>query len=409
MASGTLLIYAPVPLHLGPDGGLLLEDQACNGLRLWAENFDKLIVLMPLETGPAPGRWVPIAAVGSALARCEVIPVPAVWKPGPFLRALPAVRARIREAIGRVDRMGFAIGGLVGDWGAVAAYEAHRAGRPFYVWTDRVESEVTRHKAKAAPRFKTRLQARVIWRPMAALERAVIRRAALGLFHGQETYDHYAPFSRNPHVVHDIHLTLSDHLPEAEVPAKQADTARGRLRVLYVGRADPMKGAADWIEVVAHAIDGGANIEAEWIGDGPALEAMRARIATLDLQDRIRLAGEVTDRAVVKAALRHAQVFLFCHQTPESPRCLIEALAMATPIVGYGGAFAKELTQRAGGGRLVPRGDVAALGAALMALDADRQGVADLIGRAARDREGFDDVSIFRHRSDLIKAHLPGP
>lgn len=404
-----MLIYAPVPLHRDASGGLLLEDQACNGLRLWAEHFDRVIVLMPLDLGPAPGRWVPIGAVGAALSRIEIVPLPVAWTLGAFLRALPAARVRIRQAMSGADRMGFAIGGLIGDWGAVAALEAWRAGRLFYVWTDRVESAVTRHMASSAPRWKTRLKARMTWRIMAALERAVVRRAALGLFHGEETFDHYARFSLCPHVVHDIHLTRADHLPVAEVAAKQAGAAAaGPLRVLYVGRADPMKGALDWVEAVARAVAAGAQIAAEWIGDGPARAEMAARVAALGLEGVIRLPGQVTERAAVQAALRRAQVFAFCHQTPESPRCLIEALAAATPIVGYDSAFPRGLIARAGGGVMVPRGDVAALAAELVALADDRGRVADLIARAARDREGFDDESVFRHRSDLIKAHLPG-
>lgn len=407
---GSLLIYAPVPLFRAADGGFLLEDQACNGLRLWAESFDRVIALMPVETGTPPGTWVPLSRIGPAAARIEIVPLPAAWTLRRFLPALPEARRKIRDAIARSDRIGFAIGGLVGDWGAVAALEAQRMGRPYYIWTDRVESAVTRFAASHAPRWKTRIKARLTHRPMAALERFLIRRAALGLFHGHETFEHYAPFCRNPQLVHDIHLKPEDHLPEAAAAAKQAEAAQGQgpLRVLYVGRADPMKGALDWVEAVAGAVQQGADIEAEWFGAGPDLEAMWARVAALGLQDRLRLPGMVTDRAAVLAALRRAQVFLFCHRTPESPRCLIEALASATPIIGYDGGFARDLIARNGGGLLVPMGDAAALAAALAGLAADRGRVAGLIGRAALDRAGFDDETVFRHRSEMIRAHLPG-
>ena len=407
--SGSLLIYAPVPLFAAPGGGYLLEDQACNGLRLWAENFDRVIALMPVAEGTPPASWVPLAQVGPALQRIEIVPLPVAWTLAKFLRALPAARRQIRGAIARADRMGFAIGGLVGDWGAVAAHEAGRMGRAHYVWTDRVESEVVRFAAQVAPRRKTRLKAALTHGPMALLERHLVRRADLGLFHGQETFDHYAPYSRNPQLVHDIHLKTADHLPLPEVAAKQAAAGQGPLRLFYVGRADPMKGALDWIEAVALALRQGADLQAEWFGAGEDLAAMRARVAELGLQDRIALPGMVADRGAVFAALRRAQVFLFCHRTPESPRCLIEALASATPIVGYDGGFARDLIARAGGGVLVPPGDVAALAAALVGLAQDRARLADLIGRAAQDRAGFDDESVFRHRSDVIKAHLPGP
>lgn len=405
---GSLMIYAPVPLFRAADGGWLMEDQACNGLRLWAENFDRVIAAMPVRDGVPPASWVPIEQVGPALERIEFVPLPERWTLLPFLRALPDARARLRAAIASADRLGFAIGGLVGDWGAVAAWEAHRLGRPYYIWTDRVESEVVRYVGQSAPKLKTRLKARLIWRPMAWLERLLIRRSALGLFHGRETYDHYAPYSRNPHVVHDIHLRRSDHLPAADLPAKQESARSGPLRVVYVGRADQMKGAEDWIEVVLAALRQGVDLEAEWLGTGPELEKMQARLdAAPELAGRIRLRGMVRERDAVLAALRRAHVFLFCHKTPESPRCLIEALASATPIVGYDGAFARDLIAGHGGGRMVPLHDTAALTAELAALAAAREQVAGLIGAAAHDGAEYVDEEVFRHRSEIIQSELP--
>lgn len=404
---GSLLIYAPVPLYRGADGGLLLEDQACNGLRLWAEHFDKLIAVMPVAEGTPPATWVPIERVGLSLSRIEFVQLPQAWTVLPFMRALPDARRKLRDAIARADRVGFAIGGLVGDWGAVGALETHRMGRPFYVWTDRVESEVVRFSAKTAPRLRTRIKNRVINRPMAWLENWLVRRASLGLFHGQETFEHYAPLCRNPHLVHDIHLGRDEHLTADALQAKLDGVKSGPLRIAYVGRADPMKGAHDWLEAVIAAIRQGVDLRAEWLGAGPELEAMRDRIAEAGMGDKITMRGMVTDRAAVLDAIRQAQIFLFCHRTPESPRNLIEALVSATPIVGFEGAFARDLISGHSGGLLVPQANREALTAAIVALDADRQRLADLIQAAHSDGAIFDDESVFRHRSEIIRRELP--
>ena len=129
----TLLIYAPVPLHRAggrPDGALTLEGQACNGLRLWAENFGRVISMMPLAEGPPPPDWVPLTEVGPSLERIRIEPMPVAWRPDRFLRALPAARRRIRALIDEADYLSFSIGGLFGDWGSVACVEARRMGRP---------------------------------------------------------------------------------------------------------------------------------------------------------------------------------------------------------------------------------------------------------------------------------------
>lgn len=405
---GSLMIYAPVPVYRGPDGGLLLEDQACNGLRLWAEHFDRLIAVMPLAQGQPPQSWVPVAeGVGPTISRIEIVTLPQEWGLRGFLRAMPEARRKLDDAIARADRLSFALGGLVGDWGAVGAWRAHRMGRPFAIWTDRVESQVMRYTARNAPAFKARLKARLTWRPMAWLERFLISRAALGLFHGQETFETYAPQSRNPHLVHDIHIRRDEHLPASALPGKQAGAASGPLRIAYVGRADAMKGAQDWVESLIGAIRQGVDLRAEWLGAGPELDWMAHRIGEAGVADRIILRGMVRDRTAVLQAMRDAQIFAFCHRTPESPRCLIEALVSSTPIVGFDGAFARDLISGHGGGLMVPQGDRAALTAALVALDRDRARLARMIQGAHEDGAEFDDETVFRHRSDIIKRELP--
>jgi glycosyltransferase involved in cell wall biosynthesis len=242
--------------------------------------------------------------------------------------------------------------------------------------------------------------------PMAALERHVIRKASVGLFHGRETFDTYAPYARRAELVHDIHIAAADHLAPTDRNAKIATAAEGPLRVIYVGRADPMKGGLDWVEALIRLRSGGADVTATWIGDGSDLPEMRARIASAGLEDRVSFPGFASDRADVLQALRAAHLMMFCHKTPESPRNLIEALISATPIVGYAGAYAKDLIAVNQGGVLVPMNDVAALVKAVANLAEDRGRLADLIGRAAKDGAPYNDVEVFHHRSAMIRKHM---
>ena len=401
-----LLIYAPVALHR-KDGVLFLEDQACNGLRRWADNFSFVTAMFPLsEEPPAPG-WSPVSILGDVLERVRILPLPIAYRPGVFLKALPATLARISAAIDEADYLCFAIGGLFGDWGAVSAFAAHRHKRPFAVWTDRVESErIWRLRHKGG--WKHRLHAYLTAPPMSQLERAVVRRADLGLFHGQETFDAYAPYCGGTSaVVHDIHIGKQDHIPPDQLVAKIDRSKDGPLRICYVGRADAMKGALDWVEVLGHLAEAGVAFQATWLGDGPDRPQMIHRIAELGLQDRVSLPGFSSDRTAILTTLREVHILLFCHKTPESPRCLIEALICGAPIVGYDGAFARELVASHGGGLLVPLNDIAELATAVASLDKDRKHLATMITAAALDGAPFDDVSVFKHRSALIKKYLP--
>lgn len=406
MRDDTLLIYAPVPIYRGADGGLRVEAQAVNGLRLWAANFPRVVAMMPLAPGEAPAGWIPVSDTGSKLDRVRIEPLPMAYRPDQFLRAFAPTRNRIRELIGEARWLSFAIGGLFGDWGAVAAFTARRMGRPFAVWTDRIESEVVRQSAASGP-WRARLRARLTHRPMAHLERAVIRRADLGLFHGRETYDAYAPFARGPvELVHDIHLSGRDHITPDRLAAKAAAVTDGPLRLIYVGRADPMKGPHDWIDVLERLAVSGVNFQAQWLGDGSERPAMLARVKEAGLQDRMDMPGFVSDRSAILEALREAHLLLFCHLTPESPRCLIEALVSGTPIAGYDSAYPRDLIAAHGGGFLVPQGDRTALAEGIASLAADRTRLGQLICAAAADGAPFSDDAVFAHRSEVIRRHL---
>lgn len=402
----TLLIYAPVPLYRDAEGKLLAESQAMNGLRLWAANFSRVVVMMPLSAGPAPVGWQHVSDAGSILDRVHFEPLPMAYRPDQFLRHLPVVRRRIRTLISEAQWLSFAIGGLFGDWGAVASFTAHRMGRPFAVWTDRVESEVVRQGAGEGP-WRARLRARLTHRPMALLERAVVRRASLGLFHGRETYDAYRPFSSGPsEIVHDIHLAPADHMNPDDLAIKAESAADGPLKLLYVGRADPMKGPLDWIEVLKRLAASGVNFQARWLGDGSERAEMMTRIEKAGLCARIEMPGFVNDRSAILKELRHAHIFMFCHMTPESPRCLIEALSSGCPIVGYASPYSEDLIAGHGAGALVPRGDKAALVQELVDLSQERSRLSQLIFKAALDGAPFTDENVFRHRSKVIRKHL---
>ena len=167
-----------------------------------------------------------------------------------------------------------------------------------------------------------------------------------------------------------------------------------------------MKGPLQWIEVLEKLLADGVNFRATWLGDGDDLPAMQARVQTAGLSNLVDLPGFTDDRGAVLAALRNAHAFLFCHLTPESPRCLIEALVSGCPLFGYNSAFAADLISEHQGGCLVKGGDVAELAKAVAALARDRSALVRRIQAAVRDGAPFDDVSVFRHRSDVIKSHL---
>ena len=405
---GSMLLVLPIPFR-ERDGSLLVESQAANGLKRWAENFAIVRVAAPLisdRPGNVDKVHVYVDVRGDELfERVEFITLPHAYRFGEFARAYRTTRRLLGDAIARSQYLQFGIGGLIGDWAAVAAREARAQGRKYAIHTDRVEHRASVVESRGQG-LKRRIKASALAPFMKMSEAVIIRDSELALLHGADCFSEYARIARNPRLIHDIHTKPEDCTTVEAAERKVADMAnRAVLQICYVGRMSQMKAPLDWVRALMIARDLGLDFEATWLGDGPLVEQARQLVRTQGLEGRIHMPGFISDRASVLETIRRSDLFLFCHVTPESPRCLIESLICATPLVGYASRYSEDLISD-GGGLLVPTHDWSGLGKVLHALSADRQTLAGLIRAAQRVGARFNDVAVFRERSDYIKEFL---
>ena len=412
----SLLLVLPVPFRRDTHGNLLVERQASNGLDRWADHFSHLMVAAPLQPETAIGRqgcaadYVPVDRI-CARDRMDFVPLPWAYQVIPLIRSYRDTRKLLADCIRRCEYLSFAIGGLVGDWAAVAAIEAIRQRRPFSVWTDRVEHRVVKTAyvdKHGVRRLYSCLRDNLVVSPlMKRLEKYVISRCDLGLFHGRDCYDAYSPHCRNPHVVHNIHLKPEEAIAPERVQTKMERIRLGKpLTILYAGRADGMKGPLDWVRVLATLNSRGVSFNATWIGEGEQLALMREEASRCNLGQVIRFPGYVDNRELMFEALREADLFVFCHKTAESPRCLIEALMSGTPIVGYSSPYPRDLLGNLAENLLVDRDDIGGLAERIKYFNDHREKLAEVVRSCAQIGAGFSDQSVFEHRSHLIKDYL---
>lgn len=403
----SLLLDVGVPFRVDRDGTLYLEAQAHHGVRCWLDNFDRLTLcacVVPESNIDKTMQWLPAADL-LAQGRLSVELLPWSYAVADHFRHVGAVRKRLRSLIAEHSHLCFSTLGWLGAWGSIGCEEAHKLNRTFAVWLDWVL-----HRMPMAPagnpvkRLWRRVQREMVRR------RSVrdIGRATLGLFNGRTVFDAYERYCKVPKVVHDIHLGESDIISE---PRLQQRLARhdGAINVIYVGRVHEMKGPRYWVDALEIAVKalqqaGRRPIKATWYGDGPLLEELRRTVETRDLSAAIRFAGPVTDHARLIQMLQEADLFVFCHLTPESPRCLIESLMCGVPIVGFESTYASDLLNgHSEGGAFVPIADASALAQAVVdcLAEPDKLSTMSLAARAAG--AGFTDTLVFSHRSDLIK------
>jgi glycosyltransferase involved in cell wall biosynthesis len=398
MLNASILLVLPLRAY-SVDGAIFIDEQACRGLSKWLDNFPAVVLACPTTSSdqipPATAPIAPLLADG----KLEFHPLPCAYSPPQFVRHLATTVWKLRSLIKSSRYLQFAIGGFWGDWGSVASVLAATSQRPYAVWTDRVESEVIRFQSQSKRGIR-RAAGLLTVRLTQLLERAVIRRAGVGLFHGMDCYTAYAGYSRNAHLVDDIHFDKESHVSEQEL--SQRFTGTGPLHFIYAGRAHRDKGIYDWIEVLSLLATQGRNFQATWFGDGPELEKARAMVIEKSLGATINMPGAISHMEMLQA-MKSADAFVFCHKTQESPRCLIEALACGLPLIGYHSEYASHLINQNEGGHLSVPNDIASLTATVADMfDGDR--LRELSKRAARDGLQFTSASVFKHRSDLIKS-----
>jgi glycosyltransferase involved in cell wall biosynthesis len=403
-----ILIVLPVPFKKLADGRLLCEEQATNGIDQWAENFAHVTVAAPVlseddQHGASTVLWRDPETLRHG-DKVTLVPLPSAYTPLAFATSFAQTRKALLQHITCNRYLSFGIGGLIGDWAALGARLAQSRGLRYSIHTDRVEHQLLFKLASQKTPLR-RLKAQLVGRSMCAYHRGIIRGCALGLWHGSDCFLAYSPWARENHLIHDIHLKPADVIPASELAAKQQSATRGRLRIAYAGRLDPMKAPLDWLRALGAARDLGADFEAVWLGDGPLHDDFHARLDQLGLRDHVRAPGFISERATLLAELRRAHIFAFTHVTPESPRCLLEALVSGSPIVGYQSAFAEELTAGRGGGSYVPLGNWQALGVQIAELAKNRTGLLGLIAEAAENGSRFNDEAVFRERSELIRRY----
>lgn len=145
-----------------------------------------------------------------------------------------------------------------------------------------------------------------------------------------------------------------------------------------VGRVVELKNQPLLVEAMAPLLGDGAHLVI--VGDGPAMEALQARIRELGCRDHVHVLGARRDVPRILAAL---DCFALPSNSEGLPLVVPEAMATGLPIVATDVGGLPKVVDEGVSGHLVPARDAALLGARLRALreESDR---ARAMGQTAR-------------------------
>jgi glycosyltransferase involved in cell wall biosynthesis len=190
-------------------------------------------------------------------------------------------------------------------------------------------------------------------------------------------FQSFQPRLRIDVIYSGIDVAAFEQLSKEQAPALPA----GRPRFVCVARHDPPKG-------VDLAIEAFAAIESDFpaatlvlVGDGPASVTYKARARELGLESRIVFTGDLVNPAPAIAGADVA--VLASRQEGGVPLAVLEALALAVPVVATTVGGVPEIIESGVNGELVPSEDVGALASALAIVGADLER-ARALGAAGR-------------------------
>jgi glycosyltransferase involved in cell wall biosynthesis len=136
-------------------------------------------------------------------------------------------------------------------------------------------------------------------------------------------------------------------------------------------------------------------------GDGPLRDELAALTARLDIADRVRMLG---DRADVRDVLAAFDVFVLPSRTEGMSNALLEAMAMARPVVATAVGGTPEVLAGDTTGLLVPADDPSTMAGAIARLLDDPERSARLGAAARRRVEEHYGVAAMVRRLEAVYA-----
>lgn len=180
------------------------------------------------------------------------------------------------------------------------------------------------------------------------------------------------------------------------VPRPRAEVIEAPVTIGGMGRLSQEKGFDFLIMAVKRLLEDGQAVRLRIAGDGELSDSLRSQVNRLGIQDHVELVGHVSDPREFYESL---DVFVLSSLREGLPNVLLEAMAMAIPIVATKIAGIPHLIDDRVNGLLVEPRSVDALYGAIHQLVADRD-LADGLGKAGRSTvvDGYS----FANRMDRI-------
>jgi len=348
-------------------------------MNVWAQIFDELLMVAPLEQGPPPAFWAPYdESANVSLTPYRRNKGRGLKQDRSSLLEVPRMVASIVTAVRRADAVHVRCPGSIG---LVSTLLIPLLGR--------------RMCAKYAGQWGAYPGEAVSVR----LQRALLRSA---WWRGPVTV--YGRNANDPgKIVSFFTSSLSpDNLARAKAAAARKPKQTG-LRVLYVGRLSVAKNVDLIVSAIARLVSRGVSVECRIVGDGSERQALESRVETENLGQSISFAGGLTFTEVLDC-YEQADVLVLMSQTEGWPKVIAEAMAFGLICVGSDRGLIPEMLGD-GRGIVIPPGDVAGLATALQQISEHPESFEAMRSRAAAWAAQYSLESLGDALRELLSTH----
>jgi glycosyltransferase involved in cell wall biosynthesis len=308
-------------------------------MNVWGQLFDELIMVAPVEQGPAPAFWAPYDE------STKVSLVPYRKDKG---RGLKQERSSLLE----LPRMVYAI------------LKAARSADAVHV---RSPGSIGLISSLLVPLLGRRMCAKYAGQWGAYPGEALSVRLQRAILRSPWWRGPVTVYGRNPNDPKKIISFFTSSLsPENLARGREAAGKRTQhraLRVLYVGRLSAAKNVDLLISAMELLIAREVPVECLIVGDGPEKTALEARVGKQNFSGAITFAGGLGFSEVLNC-YEQSDVLVLMSQTEGWPKVIAESMAFGVICIGADRGMIPEMLAD-GRGIVIQPGDIEALAASL--------------------------------------------
>jgi len=167
------------------------------------------------------------------------------------------------------------------------------------------------------------------------------------------------------------------------VPSRKGLGEGSSLRLITVGRLDPIKGYPLLLDALATVVKTNPNVHLTMVGSGSMDKVLRDKVASLDLANHVTMPGAISAEKL-PAALDQHDCLIVSSFMEGVPVVLMEAMSKEMLVISTAVGGVPELVTHNQNGLIIPPGSVDSLANAILDL-AHRREPLDAMRAAARD------------------------